>query len=233
MKIGYARCSTVDQEAGMQAQLRDLETAGCERVFSEKISGTVRERPQLATAMSFLRPGDELVVTKIDRLARNLAHLIDIANKISESGASLIVINLGVDTATPTGAMMMNILGAVAQFERDMMHERQREGIAHAKANGKYRNQAKNFGKKPGESGPRGLEKSKYVKGVLQAFADGVRPFHIGPKVGCSRATVYRILSEAGMIEKKPDQEPTRRRATTVSMFAPGNTRKEQGHVLR
>lgn len=178
MLVGYARTSTTDQEAGFDAQLRDLKAAGCQRVFSEQTSA-VGPRPQLDEAMRFLRQGDVLVVTKLDRLARSMAHLVVIVAQLQERGAALRIVGLGLDTGTPTGKLMLNMLGAVAEFERAMMLERQREGVAKAKSEGKYRGRA-----------PTALAKAEAVRKLL---ADGVGASEAAERVGISRASVYRI----------------------------------------
>ena len=137
MLIGYARTSTLEQMAGFDAQVRNLEGAGAERIFREQVS-SVAERPQLALALDFLRAGDVLLVTKLDRLARSTANLLEIVQSIEAKGATLRILDLNLDTATATGRLMLTMIGAIAQFEREMMLERQREGIAKAKAAGKY-----------------------------------------------------------------------------------------------
>lgn len=142
--IGYARVSTDDQEAGLLAQQRDLIAAGCtvydgpHPTYVERASA-VGHRPCLDAAIKLLEPGDVLVVTKLDRLARNVHHLCQVVERIKAKGASLRILAMGLDTGTPTGTLMLNVLGAVAQFEREIMLERQREGIAKAKAAGKYK----------------------------------------------------------------------------------------------
>ena len=140
MLIGYARTSTLDQKAGIEAQVRDLQVAGCERLFQEQVSSVdVANREQLALALDFIREGDALVVTKLDRLARSVAHLMTILEALKAKGASLRILSMGIDTSTPTGKLMLTLLGGVAEFEREIMLERQREGIAKAKAEGKYK----------------------------------------------------------------------------------------------
>lgn len=138
MLIGYARTSTADQEAGLEAQVRDLRAAGVGAAWHAERASAVGERPILEKILAGLRPGDTLVVTKLDRLARNVAHLGRIVEAIREKGAELRILNLNLDTGTPTGILILNMLGAVAQFEREMMLERQREGIEKAKKDGKY-----------------------------------------------------------------------------------------------
>ena len=141
MLIGYARTSTAEQEAGLEAQHRDLSAAGCERVFAERVS-SVAERAELAKAVQFVREGDTLVVTKVDRLARDTTALWSIVRDLEGKGVGLRVLNLGgdtVDTKSATGKLVLTIFAGFAQFEREMMLERQREGIAKAKAEGRYR----------------------------------------------------------------------------------------------
>jgi|SRR6056297_872165 len=184
MLVGYARTSTLDQTAGLEAQERDLLAVGCERIFREQISSVdVPERTQLAEAIGFIRAGDVLVVTKLDRLARSVRHLVDVLADITAKGASLRIIGLGIDTATPTGRLMLNMLGSIAEFERDIMLERQREGIAKAKAAGKYK------GRKP-------TAQAKAAE-VMELHKAGVGASEIARQLGIGRASVYRILASA------------------------------------
>lgn len=181
MLIGYARTSTLDQKAGIEAQLRDLGAAGCEKVFQEQVSSVdVANREQLALALEFIREGDTLVVTKLDRLARSVAHLMTIIDALTGKGAHLNILSMGIDTSTPTGKLMLTVLAGVAEFERGIMLERQREGIAKAKAEGKYK------GRKPTAQA-----KADEVK-VLAA--EGVGATEIAQRLGIGRASVYRIL---------------------------------------
>ncbi|WP_339716545.1 recombinase family protein, partial [uncultured Sneathiella sp.] len=138
MIIGYARTSTLDQLAGFDAQLKELEALGVDRTFREQV-GATSKRQELAAALDYLRDGDTLVVTKLDRLARSVKHLGEIIEVIEGKKAHLRILNLGIDTSDPTGKLVLNLLGSVAQFEREMMLERQREGIAKAQADGKYK----------------------------------------------------------------------------------------------
>lgn len=178
--IGYARTSTAEQAAGLDAQVRDLQTLDCKKVFAEQIS-SVAKRPQLEMALDYLREGDTLVVTKLDRLARSISDLIRIIHEIERKGAALRILAISMDTATPTGRLMLNVLGSVAQFEREMMLERQREGIAKAKAEGKY------TGRKPTARAKAGQ--------VIALLAEGVRPGEVAKRMGIGRTSVYRILA--------------------------------------
>src|SRR5262249_32531623 len=138
MIVGYARTSTTEQIAGLEAQHRDLSAAGCERIWQEHVS-SVAERPELAALLDYVRDGDVFVVTKLDRRARSVANLGQIVERLERKGVTLRILGMGLDTSTATGKLMLNVIGAVAQFEREMMLERQRDGIAAARAAGKYR----------------------------------------------------------------------------------------------
>jgi DNA invertase Pin-like site-specific DNA recombinase len=141
MIIGYERTSTLEQQAGFDAQVRDLMAAGAERVFQEQVS-SVAARAQLEAALDFVRGGDVFMVTKLDRLARSVPHLFQIVERLAIKRVALRILAIGLDSTTPTGKLMLTMLGAVAAFEREMMLERQREGIAKARAEGKYKGRA-------------------------------------------------------------------------------------------
>lgn len=180
--VGYARTSTADQKAGLEAQLRDLEHAGCTKVFQEEVSSVATNRPQLAAVLEWVREGDILVVTKLDRLARSVADLVSITAALKAKGAGLRILAMNLDTATPTGKLMLNLLGSIAEFERELMLERQREGIAKARAEGKY------AGRQP-------TARAK-AKDVMRMRAQGKSVADIVAALGISRASVFRILSE-------------------------------------
>jgi DNA invertase Pin-like site-specific DNA recombinase len=182
MIVGYARTSTVEQIAGFEAQERELRAAGVERVFAEQIS-SVAARAQLEAALDFIRGGDVFVVTKIDRLARSVADLCAIVKRIESKGATLRILAINLDTATPTGKLMLNVLASVAQFEREVMLERQRDGIAKAKGEGKYKGRA-----------PTARAKSADVRRLA---ADGMTREAIAAQLGIGVASVYRVLRAA------------------------------------
>lgn len=186
MLVGYARTSTTDQEAGLEAQERDLTAAGCAKLFAERVS-SVAKRARLEAAPDFVREGDTLTVTKPDRLARSVADLLAIVARLEAKGVALRVLSMGgseVDTGTPTGRLMLTMLGAVAEFERALMLERQREGIAKAKAEGRYKGRAPTAQAKRPE--------------VMKLTAEGVRPTEIAKRLGIGRASVYRVLAGGG-----------------------------------
>ena len=120
MKVGYARTSTFEQQAGLEAQLRDLSATECEKVFSEQVS-SVGVRPQLEACLDFIREGDCLVVTKLDRLARSTQHLLEIADLVKVKGADLHILNLNIETSSATGKLLLTMIAGVATFEREMM----------------------------------------------------------------------------------------------------------------
>jgi DNA invertase Pin-like site-specific DNA recombinase len=184
MIIGYARTSTRDQIAGLEAQQRDLKAAGAERLFSELVS-SVAQRDKLQAAIDFAREGDALMVTKPDRLARSTAELLAIEAHLSKRNIGLVILSMGgerLDTRNPTSKLMLTILAGVATWEREIMLERQREGIAKAAAAGKYK------GRKP-----TARAKADEVRGLA---AQGVTREGIAKQLGIGVASVYRILAE-------------------------------------
>ena len=183
--VGYARASTLDQKASIEGQERDLTDAGCHKVFSEQVSSVETEqRHQLDAALDYLRDGDVLVVTKLDRLARSTADLSRLVEQLHDKGAALRVLDINLDTSTSTGRLMLNLLGSIAQFEREVMLERQREGIEKARREGKYK------GRKP--------TARQKTDDVLALRREGHGGTEIAKRLGIGRASVYRILSDAG-----------------------------------
>ena len=188
--IGYARTSTSEQQAGFEAQHRDLRAAGCRKIFSEQTS-SVGTRAQLEGALEYCREGDTLVVTKLDRLARSARHLSELVDKLEANGVTLRILDFSgnaVDTRGATGRLMLNMFAAMAQFEREMMLERQREGIAKAKAQGKYK------GRKP-------TARAK-AQDAIRLFKEGKKVAHIATELGIGRGSVYRALESAGQVRR-------------------------------
>jgi DNA invertase Pin-like site-specific DNA recombinase len=182
MLIGYARTSTTDQQAGFEAQLVELKAYGCERMYQEQVSA-VASRGELDRAIDMLREGDKLVVTKLDRLARNVMHMGELLQQIEAKGAGLVILSLGsetVDTSTATGKLILNMMVSVAQFEREMMKERQVEGIRRAQAEGKYKGRV-----------PTAMKQADKVKALVDA---GVTRVQVQEQLGISKASYYRCL---------------------------------------
>ena len=183
MLIGYARTSTTDQQAGFDAQLVALETYGCVRTFKEQVS-TIATRGELDRAIDMLREGDKLVVTKLDRPARNVMHMGELLQQIEARGAGLVILSLARetdDTTTATGKLILYIMVSVTPFERKMMKERQVEGIKRAKAEGKYKGRV-----------PTAMRQADKVKALVEA---GVQRLQVQEQLGISKASYYRCLS--------------------------------------
>lgn len=175
--IGYARVSSVGQS--LEVQQAALSEAGCEKVFAEKKSGRkATDREQLALALDFIREGDTLVVTRLDRLARSVIDLHQIIAKVAAKGASFRVLQQsGIDTSTSTGKLTLAVLAAVAEFEADIRAERQRDGIEAAKAKGVYK----------------GRPATVDGEAIRAALTAGESPAAIAKRLGVARSTVYRL----------------------------------------
>jgi DNA invertase Pin-like site-specific DNA recombinase len=179
--IGYARVSTTDQDLSIQEVA--LRAAGCEVIRSEKRSGTTTQgREELRTVLDFLRKGDVLMVTRIDRLARSIGDLQDIVRDIRGKGASLKATEQPIDTSTAAGKCFLDMLGVFAEFETNLRRERQLEGIAKKKAEGGYK----------------GRKASIDAAQVSELKAQGMGATEIAKALKIHRASVYRLLDEAG-----------------------------------
>ena len=176
-RIGYARVSTTDQD--LQVQLDRLRREGCEIVRSEKVSGGSREgRTELATVIEFLRSGDELLVTRLDRLGRDTRDVLNIIHECQQHGAFVTVLDPHVSTRGEMGQIVLTVLGMVAQMERRFIKERQREGIEKAKAAGTYK----------------GAKARLDYALIRRLHGEGCGPSEISKTAGCSRMQVYRVL---------------------------------------
>jgi DNA invertase Pin-like site-specific DNA recombinase len=182
MLVGYARTSTTDQVAGFEDQAEQLRKLGVERIFQEQVSAVGR-RLQLDATLDFVREGDTLIVTRLDRLARSTKHFCEIYERLEHKGVRLKVLDLGIDTSTASGRMVAEVVAAVAGFERRLLLERQRVGIAQAKAEGKYRGRVPTARRRFGE--------------VLDLHRAGLRPDEIAIRLAISRSSVFRALKEA------------------------------------
>lgn len=179
-RIGYARVSSADQD--LDIQIAKLKAEGCEIIRSEKVSGGSREgRAELATIIEFLRPGDEMMVTRLDRLGRDTRDVLNVIHECEQRQASVTVLDPLVSTRGEMGHVVLTVLGMVAQMERRFIKERQREGIQLAKARGAY------------VGGKRRLDRGQ----VKSLYEGGIGPTQIAQELGCSRMQVYRILSAA------------------------------------
>ena len=183
MRIGYARTSTVEQVAGLEAQIRDLKAADVEKVFKEQLSSLDAARLQLDAAIDYCRDGDVLICTKLDRLARSVADVVAIERRLKDKGAALHVMDPAMDTSTPAGRLTFNVLASIAQFEREIMLARQREGIAKAKAEGKYKGRA-----------PTARAKAAEVRALIES---GIGATEVAKRLGIGRRSVYRIIAAA------------------------------------
>jgi DNA invertase Pin-like site-specific DNA recombinase len=183
MKVGYARVSSRGQS--LEVQIEKLRAAGCEKVFEEKRSGGKgTARPELAQALEYVREGDALIVTKLDRLARSLSDLSTITGTLSRKEVGFVVLDQAIDTTTPTGRLTFHLLGAIAEFERDLIAERRDEGIALAK------NRGVKFGRKP-----KLTEKEK--EALREAHRAGGTPAALMQRFGISKASFYRSIDVA------------------------------------
>ena len=180
MKIGYARVSTIDQNPDLQ--LRALQRAGCERIFEDKLSGSMLRRPGLDEAISLAGPGDVLVVWRLDRLGRSLSHLIETIGALGDKGCGFLSLTENIDTTTAGGRLLFHMMGALAVFERSLIEERTRAGLLAAKARGV----------KSGRPSSMTQAKMDHAKKLIEA---GVRPRDVAKTLGVGRSTLYRALS--------------------------------------
>lgn len=177
-RIGYARVSTNDQD--LQVQLERLRSEGCDIVRSEKVSGSSREgRAELETVIEFLREGDELIVTRLDRLGRDTRDVLNIVHDCHQRGAFVTVLDPHVSTRGEMGHVILTVLGMVAQMERRFIKERQREGIARAKVQGAYK------------GGKVRLDHAL----IRRLHEEGLRVSAVARTANCSRMQVYRVLT--------------------------------------
>jgi DNA invertase Pin-like site-specific DNA recombinase len=189
VRIGYGRVSTRDQNP--EAQHDALQAAGCDEIFIDKASGKLASRPELDKALlSANRSGDQLVVTKLDRLGRSLEHLIELAKLLQDRGVDLVVLDQGIDTSTAVGRLFFQIIGAIAEFEHALMSERTMDGLAAARARGRT------GGQKP-KLGPRQVKLARQM--YDETGEDGKRKHtvaQIAAEFGVSRPTIYRHLAK-------------------------------------
>jgi DNA invertase Pin-like site-specific DNA recombinase len=182
MEVGYARVSTEEQSLALQ--LDALKKAGCEQVFTDKISGTRVERPGLNQALTHLRDGDTLVVWKLDRLGRSVKGLVDLVAELERRGVQFKSLTDGIDTSTPAGRFFFHVMASLAQMERELIQERTKAGLAAARKAGRV------GGRK------RSMTETK-LKAARRLLADGTLPKDVAQSLGVSVPTLYRWLPAA------------------------------------
>ena len=198
MLVGYARISTVDQHGELDAQLHRLRAAGCGEVFYERAS-LIAERPQFAAAVDFARQGDVFLVTKPDRLARSTAELLGIIGWLETKGVSLVILTMGeqqIDTRTAAGKLMLLMLIAVSAFEQDLAMERQREGLAMPRVEGKDQGRARTI-----------MQQAKEIRRLRD---EGVTAAEIAGRLGIAKISVYRALSATAASVTRPYSRSSR-----------------------
>lgn len=179
MIVGYARVSTADQDLSIQVE--GLIAAGAEKVFNEKVSGTTADRPELLRCLEFVREGDVLLVTRLDRFGRSARDLHNLLHALNQRQVGFrCVEQSGIDTTTSMGRLVLGILGNVAEFETQLRRERQREGIAAAKARGAYK----------------GSKARIDPHRVKQMLSEGMGASEVAAALGINRASVYRVAAQ-------------------------------------
>jgi DNA invertase Pin-like site-specific DNA recombinase len=178
-KVGYGRVSSVGQS--LDVQKSKLDEFGCDKIYLDKHTGTTADRPKLKEVRSYVRKGDSLVITKLDRLARSTYHLTQIAEELKQKGVDLVVLDQNIDTSTPTGKLLFNMLASIAEFETEIRKERQMEGIAKAKEKGIQ------FGRKP-------KLQDQDIEEMRLEREGGAKISELMAKYSISKASVYRLL---------------------------------------
>ena len=178
MLVGFARTSTTHQKYSLEAQIENLTKAGCEKIFSEQVSAVASSRPQFDAAMEFVRDGDTLVVCSLSRFARSIRDLTKQIDLLEAKNVSLKILDMSLDTSTPTGKLLLNLLGCVSQFERELLLERQKVGIEKAKAAGKF-------------TGRKATARAKSQQ-IQDLLATGMKPAQVAKQLNVGVASVYR-----------------------------------------
>lgn len=181
MKLGYARCSTLDQN--LDWQIDALTKEGCDRIFQEKFTGTRKDRPELLRLMDMLREGDTVIICELTRLSRSVKDLFDLVEQVEKAGANIKSLKEPwLDTTTPQGRLLFTIFSGVSQFERELIRERTMEGLASARARGR-------MGGRPGKD-------KKIVEQALTLYdSKAYSVDEISKTTGISRATLYKYVN--------------------------------------
>ena len=178
MKIGFARTSTSNQKFGLEHQIALLEAEGCEKIFHEQISALASKRPEFEKALEYVREGDIFVITTLSRFGRSLKNILDNVEKLKNKGVDFKILDLNIDTSTPTGSLQFNLLASIYQFEREIMLERQKVGIEKAKKEGRFAGRAPTARRKANE--------------IVRLTREGMKPSTIAETLGIGVASVYR-----------------------------------------
>ena len=180
--IGYARTSTVEQLAGLENQIEILKHKGADKIFKEQVSAVSENRLKFNEMLAYVREGDCIVVTKLDRAFRSVKDMVNTVDTLEKKGVSIQVLDMNLDTSTPTGKLMLNLLASIGEFERSIMKERQLIGIAKAKLEKKY------TGRRPSINVAeiKRLQDEEYLT-----------PTQVAKRMGIGRASVYRLLKQS------------------------------------
>ncbi len=181
-KVGYARVSTLGQS--LDIQVFKLTEYGCDEIFKDKHTGTTADRPSLKECRTYIRRGDSLIITKLDRLARSTFHLTQIAEELKTKGVDLVVLDQNIDTSTPTGKLLFNVLASIAEFETEIRKERQMEGISKAQEKGIQ------FGRKAK------LTKEQVIS-LRMEREQGIKISVLMDRYSLSKASIYRLLAQS------------------------------------
>ena len=177
MKIGFARTSTTNQKFGLEHQIELLENEGCEKIFHEQVSALASKRPEFEKALDFAREGDTFVITTLSRFGRSLKNILDNVDKLKSKGVGFKILDMNIDTSTPTGALQFNLLASIYQFEREIMLERQKVGIEKAKQEGRFAGRV-----------PTARRKSQ---DIIRLTKEGMKPSKIAKTLGIGVASIY------------------------------------------
>lgn len=180
MKIGYARVSTQGQQDSLSSQQNALETYGCEKVFTDQLSGAKSDRPGLVAALDYAREGDSIVVTRLDRLGRSTVDILRTVQDLDARSITIEALDTKLDTRTPAGRLVLSVLASMAEFERNLIVERTREGLAHARAQGRV-------------GGRRSKLDEAQQQAALAALASGMSEAQVAQTFGVSRSTITRL----------------------------------------
>jgi DNA invertase Pin-like site-specific DNA recombinase len=185
MKYGYARTSTTKQDYGLEDQVEKLQAYGCGVIRKEQVS-SVAERPEFETILDFIQEDDALVVTTLSRFARSIKDLWISVELLEKKGASLVVLDMSLDTGTPNGRLMITLIGAINQWEREILLERQKIGIAKAKEEGKYKGRADTARRKANQ--------------IRHLHEQGMKPSAIAKELNIGVASVYRYRQDTKIV---------------------------------